>query len=616
MQETYYHSRESIRNRLLKHAIEFWGIRNTADLDPLVKLLIEALSAELFNLSNDLRNTEQRLLDRLARLLTPDILTAALPAHALVKAQPIEPAEIISSTQHLVYTGQKSKGGNDVRDVFFTPVYDVPLFDTAVMYTATGNKISIKEGQSGRTTYLPAKQGKLLPNHSFWVGLRVNRQVKSLDRLSLYFECSNYAFDESWYSLLPLAECNIAGVPYSIRSGLPYVQKDTAPLHLLDEYETMHVVSKDTAAYYDKHYLSFTGQHIPLQQITLKPYPESWAALFDERVLQQLQEPLVWIQFTLPPLMQQSLLDEMNVQVNVFPVINRRLHSIKHRFKGIGNIIPIRAAQYESFLAVHRLTDSSGKLYSQMPYTHHQQQQQGSYTIRMGGAERFDSRNARETIDYLFELLRDESAAFSAYGYDFLTNALKNLQQALTLVEQKARQTLSEMTESTRYIIIRPQDQSDTMHLEYWTSQGELANQLRTGSPLMQFESSSLRPESIQLVSKPRGGRSQAQPVDRLQAYKYSLLTRDRIVTTDDIRNFCMLELDGKLSAVNIERGVMLSPHPKEGLRKTTDIYLVPAQANLFSEEEWLHLSRGLLQKLQTRSSMHVCYRLFLQEAG
>ncbi len=444
MQDTYYHSRESIRSRLLKHAIEFWGIRSTADLDPMVKLLIEALSAELFNLGNDLRNTESRLLDRLARLLTPDILTAALPAHALLKVQPVEPADVLSSTQHFVYTGQKQKGAGEVSDVFFTPVYDVPVLDTTVVYTATGNKITGRDVQTGRKTYLPLQQGKYFPNQSFWIGLRVNRHIKSLDELYFYFECHNYAFGESWYNLLPLSACTIAGTPYSLRGGLPYLHNSNGtPLHVLDEYETMHVIAKDTAAYYDKHYLSFTGQHIPLQQVPQQPYPNSWAGLADEKTLLQLQEPLVWIQLTLPPLMQQSLLDDMDAQVNVFPVINRRLHHTRHRFKGIGNIIPIRAALHESFLAVHRLTDSSGKLYSQVPFTHRQQQQQGAYTIRLGGAERFDSRNARETIDYLFELLRDESAAFSAYGYDFLTNALKNLQQALTLVEQKARQTLN-----------------------------------------------------------------------------------------------------------------------------------------------------------------------------
>ncbi len=619
MQENiYYNSKESIRNRLFKHAVEFWGIRNTADLDPMVKLLIEALSAELYNLANDLRNTESRLLDRLARLLTPEILTSALPAHALLQAQPVEAEEILSATQHFVYTGQKknTNTGDNAEDIFFTPVQPVHLYNTEVVYIATGNKLFTHDSRRGRTLLALTKQGKYLPNNSLLIGLRTGNQVQSLDNLSLYFECSNYIFKEEWYNLLPLSTCTINGNPYSLRGGMPYEEALTGVAHrqLLDEYETMQVITRDIRAYYDKHYLSFTGQSIPVAELQQQLYPAGWAQLFDAKDLGRLQEPLLWIQLSLPALIQQPLLDDMDVQTNIFPVVNRRLHKLKHRFKGIGNIIPIRALLHESFLAVHQLTDSYGKLYTQVPYSHNEEQKTGSYTIRMGGAERFDNRNARETIDYLFELLRDESAAFSAYGYDFLTNALKNLQQGLTLVEQKARQTLNEMTESTRYIIVKPADQSDTIHAEYWTSQGELPNQLRTGSPLVQFESASVRPDSIRLISRPKGGRRQAQAIHRLQAYKYSLMTRERIITEEDIRNFCFMELGNRIEAVTVKRGVMVSPHPREGLRKTTDLYITPSPTQPFTEEEWLHISRQLLQKLQTRSNMHIGYRLFLEE--
>jgi hypothetical protein len=621
MQENiYYNSKENIRNRLFKHAVEFWGIRSTADLDPMVKLLIEALSAELYNLANDLRNTESRLLDRLARLLTPEILTSALPAHALLQAQPVEARETLSATQHFVYTSQRrGSAGEQADDLFFTPVQAVHLYNTEVVYMATGNKLFTHDARRGRVLQAVTRQGKYLPNNSLLIGLRVNHQVQALDQLSFYLECNNYLFKEEWYNLLALASCTISGRPYSLRAGLPAgtaEQDSTHTRQLLDEYETMQVITRDIRNYYDKHFLSFSGQSIHLGDLQLQHYPEEWVQLFEAKDLARLQEPLVWVQLSLPALIQQHLLDDMAVYTNVFPVVNRRLHKLKHRFKGIGNIIPIRSLLHESFLAVHEMTDSQGRLYTQVPYSHNEEQETGSYTIRMGGAERFDNRNARETIDYLFELLRDESAAFSAYGYDFLTNALKNLQQGLTLVEQKARQTLSEMTESTRYVIVKPLEQSDTIHLEYWTSQGELPNQLRTGSQLVQFESASVRPDSIRLLSRPKGGRRQAQAVHRLQAYKYSLMTRDRVITEEDIRNFCFMELGNRVEAVAVKRGVMMSPHPKEGLRKTTDLHITPSPVQPFTEEEWQHTSRQLLQKLQTRSNMHVAYRVFLDERG
>ena len=58
-------SKEVIRNRMLKHALNYWNIKNTEDLDPIVKLILEALSAELYNLGNDIKDTEVRLLEKI-----------------------------------------------------------------------------------------------------------------------------------------------------------------------------------------------------------------------------------------------------------------------------------------------------------------------------------------------------------------------------------------------------------------------------------------------------------------------------------------------------------------------------------------------------------------------
>ena len=46
---------------MLKHALNYWGIKNTDDLDPAVKLILEALSTELYNLGNEIKNCSFRM---------------------------------------------------------------------------------------------------------------------------------------------------------------------------------------------------------------------------------------------------------------------------------------------------------------------------------------------------------------------------------------------------------------------------------------------------------------------------------------------------------------------------------------------------------------------------
>ena len=93
-------SKEVIKSRMLKHALNYWNIKSTEDLDPIVKLILEALSAELYNMGNDLKDTEVRLLEKIANLLAPEFLSCPNPAHAIMHATPVEAQEWLTATLH------------------------------------------------------------------------------------------------------------------------------------------------------------------------------------------------------------------------------------------------------------------------------------------------------------------------------------------------------------------------------------------------------------------------------------------------------------------------------------------------------------------------------------
>ncbi|MBV7529399.1 type VI secretion system baseplate subunit TssF [Chitinophaga sp. sic0106] len=598
---SHYTSKDNIRARLMQTAADFWGIRSTTDLDPLVRLLIEALSGELYNLSNDLKNTESRLLNKLAALLTPDLLTAALPAHALMQAMPLDSSELLREERHFVYHPKKE---NSAQDVFFSPATPTRIYDAHIAYMAAGPNLYAHDSQRGK---ILTGAGKYLPTQTLYLGIRVNNQLAALENLTFYFNWPHFPFDNEWYRLLSLCTASINGQAITLYPGFPGLAATSSENMLAQTlaFDVMPVITRDVLNYYAPRFL-----HCDLQASLYekKLYPAAFTTAFEERTLSSMQEKLLWLEIHFPPAIQ---LDNLEVYTNAVPVMNRRLHTITHRFKGIGNIIPVKPGNHEAFLSVHQLTDSHGKQYFPVSYNNGEVNMQDAYSVRLGGAERFDSRNAREMINYLFELLRDESAAFSAYGYDFLTDVLKSLQQNLELVEQKARKSLDTMTEATRYVVVKPSSATETMHLTYWTTQHDIAQQLRSGTLLTQFEGSGTRADSLLLLTKPTGGRQAADRGNLLQAYKYGLMTRDRIVTEDDIRNFCRHELGGRITDIKIQRGVMVSPHPKEGLKKTTDILISVAQP--FEKEEWEFTKQSLLRKLVARSGLLVTYRLLIQ---
>ncbi|MGN6511914.1 MAG: type VI secretion system baseplate subunit TssF [Chitinophaga sp.] len=607
----HYHSREDIRARMLQNAATFWGVRSAAALDPMVRLLIEALSAELYGLANDLRNTEQRLLGKLASLLTPDLLTAPLPAHALMQALPADASETLPAHTHFIYGPRKHAEAASGQDVFFTPAVPSRIYDAQVQYIATGNRLYRCDPKKGKT--LQAAAQGFLPRGDVWLGIRAGSGIRGEEKFPLYFSWPHFPFDHTHYQLLSLCGCSVNGQALAVDTGFPHeTETFSSARGLLNKtiaFDTMPVIIRDVMEYYRDHFLTVM---IDLQEHAQHRYPAAFEGVFPEAGLQALQEPLLWLQLAMPAALQQPLLDNMDVQLNVFPVLNRRLHKIKHRFRGAGSIIPVKPGPGEYFFSVHQLTDSKGRQFHPVSYNDGAAQEEDAYSVRLGGAERFDSRNAREMIDYLFELLRDESAAFSAYGYDFLTDVLRNLRQNMALVEQKAQQSLAGMTESTRYIIVKPQNAVEVMYLDYWTTQSEAAHRLRGGLPLTQFEGSGIRADSIQLLTQPVGGRKAAEQADLLQAYKYALTTRDRIVTEDDIQNFCRHELGQRMAAVKVKRGVTASVHPKEGLKKTTDVFITQAPNHPYTPGEWELAGKQLLHKLQARSGIQANYRVFL----
>src|SRR5678815_5949002 len=138
-------SKEVIKTRMLKHALNYWDIKNSDDLDPAIKLILEALSTELYNLGNEIKDTQVRILEKLAGLMAPDFLTCPTPAHAIMHALPVEPVEILYNTT--VFSTQKKISSKQdevldtALDVFFTPVDSVQIFDAQVTHIATAENL-------------------------------------------------------------------------------------------------------------------------------------------------------------------------------------------------------------------------------------------------------------------------------------------------------------------------------------------------------------------------------------------------------------------------------------------------------------------------------------------
>ncbi|HTE02126.1 MAG TPA: hypothetical protein VK668_22715 [Mucilaginibacter sp.] len=616
-------SKEAIKRRMLKHAMNYWDIKsgNEHDLDPIVKLILEALSLELYNLGNDIVNTQVRVLEKIASLLTPDFLTCPNPAHSLVQALPIEPTELLTDKIDLFTQLKVSSKKNEVLDtninVYFTPVDQVKIFDVQMVYAITGSKLFKYENNLNRQLVANQSKQLLTEGNTLWLGLKVNKDIENINNLSFCFDWRNIETQHAFglYQLLPLTQWHIGGKEVITISGVPYVvesKSEDAAEDIFLNYNLLSLIKKDVKDFYDARFVTINDDGFNKINDLKENYPESFKNYFKEADLQKLNEKLLWVKIVFPASLSQDHLNELNIYLNAFPAINRRLVEKKYRLNRSSNIIPLETSPMEQFLSIQSLTDDS-KDYKSIPYRKKDDAEIGTYTLRNGGVERFDARNAKELINYLLESLRSESLAFSAFGLDNITNPLKEINQRIELIELKTQGVINDAVEIPTYIIVKPYEGKDLMFIEHWVTLAEEANNIKAGSKLQQLTGSKIKGGSVFLLTPTIGGKSRLKPEDRLNAFKYGLMTRDRIVTKEDVINFCNYELGNRISKITVTKGFEMSSNPQHGFHRTVDVIISPLQTELQNNEEWQILCEQLRLKLQTRSGMSNNYRVLLQ---
>ena len=269
--------------------------------------------------------------------------------------------------------------------------------------------------------------------------------------------------------------------------------------------------------------------------------------------------------------------------MNCFPVINRELNEFSHLLTQGINIIPLTTE--DMFFDVKMITDSKGTQYKPLNSFNNKNTEEEGYMIRQGGIARFDSRDAMETIRHLIDLIRDERARFAALGTDLISSELKQLDQILSRLEQRL-EAGDVINDSNSYLLLNCNSNFERATVQFWTTSGEMANDIRSNSKLTVNQGSDLDSNSVFLVTNSFGGRQKLSKEEKLNKLRRSLLSKGRIVTMEDIKALCFEHFGSELYEVEIKKGVHLDPSPEKGLVRSLDIYLTLDKQNKFTADD------------------------------
>lgn len=617
-------TKELIASRMFRNAAKQWGYNDTEleNFDPLVKLLIEACAVEINNINNEISNVQQRILERLATILTPEIYTTSRPSHAILHANPIDHFGIVTPFSQLflkkklqVKSGENTAINNV--ELFYTPAGNYRIFNAKLHFTCCSNFVYRITNQ--QTKEVGFKSDRSFPAQTLWLGLDIDKRIDTLEDFHLFFDFRNRPDKQNLFNLLPYTKVEINGIKVLTEIGQEdYFKRKSSEDNTYDpvkEFKVTPNIERHTKEFYHSQFLNLVGFEKPvkLSEINRKRYPEEFENTLNTSQLEEFQDDLIWIKLTFASNFEASILDETIVSINCFPVINRKLNEIRYRLQSFINIIPLISD--DAFLDINSVKNVSGQTYFENPVEHNSLNKKGTFSVRFSGVERFDHRNSRDLLSYLTELLREESGAYAAFGQDFISSTIKELNENIGLIEKKIQQNNISLESRATFLFIKPYEEGDNIFVDFWTTTGDLGNNVRSGSKLEIYNASEINSKKeVTLMTTTVGGSNRLEGSQLLYAYKNALLSRDRIVSIQDIQNTARQVWGRRLKKSEVKRGVVISELPDEGLVATTDVHLHLNSSDLNSDEIET-LKHEFYLKLKRGSEMDARYRIFVNLA-
>ncbi len=585
---------------MLKSATQVWGVQSSdiAAFDPIVNILLGACAVELEKVYNEINSSNARVLERLSKLLLPDVNKNTRPAHGILYAAPYATNVTINKYAQFVFSKRvpaKDSAVRDIsKDVFFSPVTNFPLTYGSMKYIGTNNGLSVIDNMLYKEREVRQKGNKVVTKF-VWLGLKMEAPLDESESLVFYFDWINNPLREKYLDFLPFTKWYCNGAELKYEKGISKsVIEEKAENNF--NYDNEFVVCQNIMAHYSKRYITVdTAQISSRNNGGYEKYPDEFLNLYDRDELQQITDDHLWIKIVFPPFVTDDIVESMICQINCFPVVNRKLNEFTFRLHDADtfNIIPLKDKQDEaSFFSMESVKSSDGLSYTSSKITDLNELNSGSYVIRKGGVQRFDSRNAKEYLSYMVDLLRDESAAFTVYGQEMLNTNLKKLSQQLSLIEQKIQRSDGDDGHSPDYLILRSIKEEDNVHVEYWSTAGSFANHIRIGSELTLYGGGDVDSSTIVMVSDTLEGRDELTASEMLAAFKQSLSSRERIVTIADIRNLCFSELGALVKDVKVSKDFVIESSSKTGFIRVIKVDLTPTNNNSIDDDWTMHKKR------------------------
>ncbi|KAB1067299.1 hypothetical protein F6U93_12875 [Tamlana haliotis] len=587
---------------MMKKAASLWNIpvSEVADsIDPLVSLLLSACASEFEKISGDVNDAQNRITERLIQLMTPQSACEVKPAHAMAYCEPVEPKTTITA-EHQFYCKLKPSKQDidgDSKTAFFTPTKKTNLIGARIKHMLAGNKLfSFSEGKSKDLTKIIANPVDSEATHLF-LGIETNHSQLNLQDVSFYFEHLGLSNSELFYHHLQQASWYIGDKKINTVHGFSQqksIDNKTLEQIIEGEFSVSDSLCADINNYYKKHFVTVKLE----DSVSDFPKYSEFENLNIEDQELFLGSNILWIKVQFSSVISSKTLEQLYCAVNAFPILNRKQHQFTYQLKNFIDIIPVLSEA--PFFDIQSIENSNGQPYKP-DNINAASSAEGRYFLKNANVAKLDSRKAWRYIVHLLELLKDESAAFNFFNREFLQHNLNSLNQTMASIEKKLGEVYNHGIYSN-YVYLNPYANNENVKVRYWTTDGEIVNHINSGQNLEVYKGGQLKSKSCYLLRPVFGGTNSLSMEQRLQAYRRQSLSKNRIVTEEDVKALCYELYTNNIQTIEIKKGFATDLSVNKGLIQCIEIILTPSDDSELKPYEWDYLNDNLLAVLEKQS--------------
>lgn len=603
-------NQERIKDRILRRAARMWGyneLEAETSFDPVVSLLLSATASELEKLGFELEGSRSRIVERILEIMFPEEVSGVVPSRSLVQVFPLENGEKISLYNHFKTSKRIHNVFNPTevtnKDISFSPTIEAGLTTAKVEYIAYGNVLNRVESFFFSDTI--SRSENHIPSGELWVGIRCPKKI-DLENLMLYIDINNNYQKELFFYYLKQAKIFFGAKELSLQEGYNVNQGDIDLENIITKnYADLQHIYNEVNQYYIGNYFTLK------EKINYSEKPQNeelFTKYFTDNELSN-EEEIIWLKFEFSEAVVSDVLENVSVTLNCIPVINISNVKSHKRVKGRLNIIPIYSEDY--FLDLDYVRDDRGKRFDIKDYS--DEKNGTTALLRRGGVSRFDQRSASELMQYLLELIKDETAAFSAIGGDSATESLRQINQNVAALHQLAKEKKFSQANNPYLVIDSDSQDADVpCNISYWLTLAEVGNDIKPATVLtVENSNNTVLDKTAVMIKGSVGGRTSLSAQEKILEYRNSLLTRGRIVTVADIKAFGMSHFKSTIKDIQIQKGTKKEVSLKGGFSRTIDVTLIRNAEEDLKESEWEFLRESFLLKLKKASANIYPYRIF-----